>query len=462
MKSDLVEISDVRGAAAGALVRGRLLELGQRFPLAWDGLLSIFDQAVVSGTSLVTAIIINRTISPDQVGLYYLILSIIIIATGIQEHLVAAPFTIYSKRRSGRDLTEYAGSTFLHHAALTTVGLLVLLATIGLLSLAGGGLIVPGLWALAGAGPLLLLREGIRRFALANLHIVSAIGVDLVVAAAQCIGLALLARYGGLSIFTIYGVMGGACALAALGWFVFDPPNVRLSRQRFFTDWKHNWSFGKWALRSYLIGNTTPYFMPWILGLAAGPAAVGMFGACATLVGLSNVLQGGVDRVLTPRAAQAFVLGGTQELRRVLVLAASFLALLLGTFSLVLVVAGGSLAVFLYGELFRDSGAILVCLGLSALMTAMGMVTGNGLWALEQPRANFVADVCGLFVTVAAAAFLVSPYGALGAALASLAGTSTAAVVRTATLVRAFESARETLVLHSEEQLQLNSHSLSA
>src|SRR5829696_8659247 len=81
-----------------------------RFPLMSRGFLSIFDQAVFSGTSFATAVLIGRATSPDQLGQYYLVLSIILVITGAQEQIVSAPYVVYSKRREGQELAEYAGS----------------------------------------------------------------------------------------------------------------------------------------------------------------------------------------------------------------------------------------------------------------------------------------------------------------------------------------------------------------
>ena len=53
-----------------------------------------------------------------------------------------------------------------------------------------------------------------------------------------------------------------------------------------------------------------------------------------------------------------------------------------------------------------------------------------------------MADVCCLVVTLIAAVVLIYPFGALGAALATLAGITTAAVVRTSTLMRCLEDYR--------------------
>ena len=397
---------------------------------------SLLDQAIVSGTSFVTAVLIGRTTSPEQLGLYYLTLSVVLVLYGIHDQLIAGPYIVYSKRHRGRELSTYAGSSWIHNLLVIGATAVVLLIAAVAVSLGGGGMLGAGLWVLVWAGPLLVLREAIRRYAQADLHLVTAILIDGSVAMLQLAGLAVLASFGYLSLSAIFGVMAGACALASLGWFVLRPPRLRFKRDRVASDWRHNWRFSRWALQSYLVSSTMPQVLPWILSIAVSTAATGVLGACATLVGISNVFVLGVANLLTPQAAAAYVSGGVPALRRVLTQATLFLGSILGSVCLVLVVAGEQLAIWIYGTEFTGCGPILVALGLTALANSVGMIVGNGLWAIDEPRANFVADVLYVSATLLATLFLVVPLGVLGAALAALARATTGTVVRTLILVR--------------------------
>lgn len=421
-----------------ASVAARLVRHWDKLRTKAPSLLAVGDQAVVSGVSFLTAAIIGRTTSTDEMGLYYLMLSIVMIVLGIQEQVVAAPYIIYSKRgKSGQELAEYYGSAWLHHGVLTLVAVVALAAGAAAFALAGAGSLASGLAIVAAVSPLLLLREGIRRFSIANLDITAALAVDCVVAAMQLAALLAISRWGSLSIWSIYAVMGGACGLAAMAWYALaEKPAVSFRRDRVKGDWKHNWGFSRWALKSYLIGNTTPQIMPWIVGLAAGTAATGVLGACVTLVGVSNIFILGVANLLTPRAALAASEGGGPELIRVLSRAALLVGLALGSFCLFVAATGDLLAVLAYREQYQGTGMILLFLALAMLMSGLGMIAGNGLWAIDRPRANFFGDLCGFSVTLLAAVLLVAPWGALGAAAAALLGASTATVVRGLMLFR--------------------------
>ena len=256
----------------------------------------------------------------------------------------------------------------------------------------------------------------------------------------QLSGLIFLGYFGLLSLFRIFAVMGGACGLACLGWYVLARPRLRFVRARFLPDWRYNWGFGKWALQTFVLGNTTPQIMLWLVTATLGAAATGLFGACSNLVGITYVILCGADNMLTPQAAHAFATGGVHELRRLLIFAGAFVVITMGGFCLLFLVAGNWLFTLAFGIHYQGTTAILVALALSALVSGLSFVAGNGLWAIDQPRSNFVADACCMVVTLLAAAILIHPFGALGAALATLAGTFVAAVVRIVTLVRRLEA----------------------
>jgi O-antigen/teichoic acid export membrane protein len=423
---------------AGALPAAalRLQSAVRRLPGASQTVLSIFDQAIVSATGFLTVVLIGRMTSPDNLGLFYLVFSAVLIVTGIQDQVIAAPYAVYSKRLRGQELAKLSGSMWLHQMVLALLSNVLLLCCILWLATTGSTSVVPTLWALFGAMPFLLLRQCIRRFAFANFHITSVIPIDAIVAVAQLGGLALLGYFGAMTLFNIYAVMGASCALACVAWYLIDPPQVSCVRHRLLADWRSNWAFGRWALQGYLTGNTTPYLMVWILSSVAGTAATGVFGACASLIGMTNVLLSGVDNVLTPQAAHAYATGGAKNLQRVLLRSGALMAATVGAMCLAFAMSGDWLAVLLFGTDYQGTGTILFLLALSALANSIGMVAANGLWAIDRPRSNFLADVGCLAVTLITAAFLLVPLGPLGAALATLAGALTATLMRIVTLAR--------------------------
>ena len=390
--------------------------------------LSVLDQGVVSGTSFATSVLLGRMVSQEELGVYYLALSVFYFARGIQEQVVSAPYMIYCGRKQGPELAQYAGSTLLHQCV-------VMLATAAalLIALAAGALpsgIQSAFWLLVVAAPLMLVREFARQMSFAHLDITRATLLDIAASILQVIALIILAATGQLTIFTTLATLAIAAGLATIGWFATSRQGTIAQTGAAIRDWLHNWQFARWALASQLLANTTPYIMPWVVAVTHGEAQTGMLGACTTLVGLSSTFLQGVCNFLSPQAAQAYSRGGLAELRSVLIKSAILFSVGLGAFALLGFLLGEQIAVLLFGPQFAGAGIIIGVLSLSVLANSFGATAGNGLWAMERPRANFVADLISLGVVILATPILVPPFGPLGAAISTLLGTSTDASVR--------------------------------
>lgn len=404
------------------------------------GMLTVLDQAIVSAANLATAILIGRLCSQEDLGVYSLALSIVVFARGVQENVVSAPYLVYCHRRSGDERATYAGSSFAHHLALTALAVSALLLFALVSSRYGPAGLLPVLWVLLGATPFLLLREYIRHLAFAHLQLSVAIAIDLVACGLQIGGLLLLGVAGRLSVPAAYGVMGLASAASAAAWLLWRPQPMRFERRRIAEDWRRNWSFARWALVTMLLGSAAPYLMPWILAGTEGVAETGAFYACQTLVAVANMFALGYCRFLGPRAARAMTEGGVAELRGVLAKSALLFAAVIGAFCVVALAAGGPIVHAIYGTRYADAGPTIGVLALASLAGSMGIVVGNGLWAMERPAANFAADVCSFLVTLATAIALTASCGALGAALATLAGIGVGTGVRAWTLRRLMQT----------------------
>jgi O-antigen/teichoic acid export membrane protein len=394
--------------------------------------LSVIDQAVVSGTNFATSVLLGRFAMQEELGVYYLALSVIYFARGIQEQLVSAPYMIYCSRKRGRELSEYAGSALVHQCVVVgvTAGVLLVALALGVLPRHMAG----AFWLLAVATPLVLFREFARQMSFAHLELTRATLLDIAAAIVQFAALILLAMSGQLTVTSTLATIAVASGIAAVGWLATSTRSMIACLPFAVRDWVHNWRFARWALASQLLSSTTPYVMPWVIAVTHGEAQTGLLGACSTLVGFPNMFLMGLCNFLSPRTAQAYAHGGLQELRSVLWNTALLFGATLGGLAALTFVIGEQITVFVYGPQFAGGGLIVGVLSLSVLANSLGVVAGNGLWAIERPSASFAADVCSLFIVIVAAIILVPLFGPLGAALATLAGTASDAAVRLAIL----------------------------
>jgi O-antigen/teichoic acid export membrane protein len=415
----------VRPARVSLVVRAR-----DWLSLIPQGILSLVDQGLVSATGFATSVLIGRLCDPRELGVYYLALSIVLFIRGIQEQIISTPYMIFNHRRLGAARDAYLGSCFAHQAM--TAGFTVLgLAGLGTALSLGVGppTLLPAVYVLLGAAPALLLREFLRQMSFAHLRLHAVLLLDASVAALQLGGLAIFAWRGWISPSAALAAMGGASAVACMTWFFTERPRMHFAQEHIVADWRRNWAFSRWTLAGQVMGTAVPFVLPWLLAHWHGASATGTLAACSTLVGVGNMFLTGVSNYLTPKAAKAYVHEGIPGLQRVLKLAGGACLVVLGGFTLLIAVAGEWLVRLAFDGKYEHVGVVMTVLALSTLVNSLSVTASNGLYALEQVRANFRVDVCVTIVSLFAAA-LVLPLGVLGAALATFSGTVTGAIVR--------------------------------
>jgi len=406
-------------------------------PMARKGVLALFDQGVVSGTSFVTLIIIGRNCRPDELGTFTLGLSIVLFAMCIQSALITAPYTVWGNRLEDAARATYAGSTLIHQWMLAGLASLVMIVAGAGIALAHGNWNIAALsWALAGTLPFILLRDFVRRLAFAHLRMVAALALDSGVATMQLGGLLLVASEGFLSARTAYFVMGAACAAAALGAFASMRMPIALRREHTVPDLWRNWSFGKWMFVGQATALLTSYSIPWLLVAFHSTRETARFSVCMSIVMAANPIALAMANIIGPKASQAFAQGGMLSLRRVARKATLVLASTIGAISSVMVLFGGKIVVVLYGNAYAGNGRVIAVLALSWIIFSLGTGADTGLWAMGRPEANFVANLLGLVTTFIVAVATIRHFEVLGAAVAALAGTGAAVAAKQISFVR--------------------------
>ncbi|WP_145364726.1 lipopolysaccharide biosynthesis protein [Stratiformator vulcanicus] len=397
--------------------------------------LSIFDQGLVAGASFVTSVLVGRYGGKEMLGLYALAWSLTLFLRSVQEQVVSAPYVIYCRRKTGRRLAGYAGSSLLHQGTFSLLSIAGLSAAIPVvLWQSPGSPMVSVLAILTLAIPAVLLREFARHYDFAHFKIYRAITLDGAATALQLILLATLLYWNSLTAVTALAAMAIACFVPTVVWLIAGASRFRFNARRSVKDWNRNWFFAKWAVASQLLGSAMTFVAPWIIVLTHGEAATGVFAAGSTLVGIANMFVIGVANYIGPKTAEAYAEGGVNRLVAVLKNTVTLFIVVLGIFCIGAFGIGNVLAAFVYGGDFAVAGPIIAILSLNMFANALSITAGNGLWAMHEPAANFRADVASIVVGVIATVALIGPFGAAGAAFALLASGVADCVIRFAIL----------------------------
>jgi O-antigen/teichoic acid export membrane protein len=387
--------------------------------------LALADQAVVSGTSFLTAVMIARWAFPDELGIYAMAISLLVSWVAVQESLVLLPYTIHRHRLQAIS-TEHAGSYLALSSLFSIVAVAMFsMAALGLSTATAPHGLVTATFVLAAAVPFASLREFGRRFSFAHLRVLQSLALDLAASAVQLGGLAWLAWTDQLSAVTACATIGVAYAVPSIAWLYFSRDSFAIQKGQLRKTMRRSWLFGKWLLATRIAESLHAQAVYWLLALAIGTAATGAYAACMSIVSFANPIILGLFNILLPQASLALAKGGASRLQREAIRDALLLSAAMALFC-VLVAFGGERAMHLlfHGPQYEGQGHTLLVLALALLPSALGMPAANALAAIERPHGIFWASLAAMVVTVVLVWFLMLKWGLVGAAYGLLAGNA--------------------------------------
>jgi O-antigen/teichoic acid export membrane protein len=393
--------------------------------------LALGDQLIVSATNFITGVIVGRTCTKDEFGLYMLGLSIVLLVLDLQTSLISSPYMVYSPRLPARDRALYTGSALIQHGivAMTVVsilaaGLLVVVPTIDLEGLTNV------VTAVAVAVSFILLREFTRRVHFANLRFGSAIVLDLSVAIVQIGLLVGLYAQNLVSAVSAFVAIGVACGLGAVAAIYAERSNISIDRRRVVPDLRKNWSIGKWIFASGVLWTASFNLYPWILTYFHGASATGVWAACFGVVAIGNPFLLGIQNLIGPNISHSFTsLNGRlfkEEVKRFSILfCVSTLPLVL-----ILSILGGWIVGFVYGEKYLGNGVVVTILSINIMVTAIRFSYSRALFVMDRAKPDFLVNLVALCVMMTIGIWCVKQYGPLGVAAGFLIGNVTASIMK--------------------------------
>ncbi|MEM7452767.1 MAG: lipopolysaccharide biosynthesis protein [Planctomycetota bacterium] len=403
--------------AVKAVFDGRRHEQKSRF-------LTLFSQALVSGTNFVTSVIVGNACGADGLGYYALGFSIVVFGIGLQSAVVSIPYTVFYPAESESRRKLRAGSSLWNHGRVLVLGsVLLLLASVILFSTGAAQEAMVGACLLM-AVPATISRDFARRICFADVDSGKAIKLDSSVTAIQ---LGLLSALWLADLLTPEAAIlsvGLACLIPSIVFFHAHKARFEFDRESLRKDAEKDWQFGKWILVEQVFTIASTYLMPWLLAIYLDSVAVGVFAACFSIAGLSNPFLQGMGNFLLPVFSRHVSNGNRQRLsrdnRRYTVMTAG---VMLAFFAVCAVAGEWMLATLFPRKDYDGFGSLVALLAARSLIGSFGLTAHYVLLAVEKPRVSLVASVLSVISMVIAAVFLIPEYGLYGAGISWLLGT---------------------------------------
>ncbi len=403
---------------------------------------ALADQGAVSLGNFMTQIVLARSLSHSEYGIFALIFGVLLFLFTCQSGLIAYPLSLEGAAADNATLPKVAfAAAFLTILLAIPFSSLVIGATVFLHVMAIT-------WAVLLAMLLWQLQETFRRALMSHLRHDAAIWGDALSYGGQAVLVWLLARDAALTLQRVFLVVAVTSAAAAIVQSIQVGWSAMPLRVAFATARKY-WSSGKWALLTGMNESGIRQAFPWMLALLYSPAEAASFQAVMNLVGVSHPVMFGTSNIVIPAAADAKLRRGAAAAFRTSSWYGAFAVLLvLPFFGALFFWPHPALALF-YGKL---SPYVALSMGVriaafAYLVYISGSFLSAYLFGIGRPKHVFAASAGSTVVALIPAAILVLRYGVVGA----IVGFLTFALVRV--LLWAFFAARTLRVSENSQGL---------
>jgi O-antigen/teichoic acid export membrane protein len=420
-------------------VSGRAATVGR---MAWplsDRAAALIEQALVSGANFVAFVFFARTLDAAAWGSFGFAYALLLFVQGFQRALVTIPMIPFSAA-AGWDASRI---TWARTSTLLVLAAVVLpLLAAGVVALAGGGWLLQALLMAALMAPCVFAHEFARRAAVQERRFGTLAGMGAAYAAVMVLA-ALVVPPSPSVAWTPALAFAASAALSALLYrgvarLPLLPRPGRPGQGAGPGGAESYPQFAAWATASHLGYSGYNFGVQAILAVLAGPAALGVFHACRTLVQPVAVLTTAMDGIDKPRAAAALQRGGWPAMRAALVQQQGRVALPALPFLALVALAAEPILHLLYADVYAGQQAAVWAWCAVTLGAMLAQPVESGLYVARRTRQLFFARAAAAAAGLAAALVLVPLHGAAGALAAMALGFGVAAALGAWHLVRSF------------------------
>jgi O-antigen/teichoic acid export membrane protein len=422
-----------------ALIRKKLV------PWAMKGGLAILDQGVFAGSNFVISILLARWLSPEQYGSYAVAFAIFLFILTFYQALLLEPMLVFGSSVYRNCLRGYLKAILVLHLAISLGIAVVLGVAAGIAFRFGPPSSLPSaIVGVAFAAPSILLFWVLKRTFYLKLSPAPSAGAAVLYCILTMGGLALIYRYGLLSVFSALILMGVGSLGASASLLIYL--KLRLSSTHDAPDvWdigSRHWRYGRWALgANAMMWIPINLFYP-LLSRFSGMAEAGQLKALMNFA--SPMLQtcAALSSLMLPYSARVLEQRGSAGVNIILKRMTWLCVACAVPYWVVLLLLRGPAFRALYSGRYAEVIYLLPVVALASIAGSAFFGPSIVLRSLEAPRLVFAAVSFSSGVSLAVGIPLTHALGVRGAVW-SIALSETLAFVAAVVLLR--RKARRTL-----------------
>ncbi|MEL6256439.1 MAG: hypothetical protein AAFR87_30835 [Bacteroidota bacterium] len=281
--------------------------------------LTLLDQALVSGSNFLTAILITRLAGLEEYGFFALAWMGLLLMSSLQQAFIQAPMMSLGPKKSQKDQNNYfPASQFLQICFASLIFLLICPLV------AKADLLLPK-WKVSELFPILplailayLMQEYYRRYFFITSRASYALILD---------GIAYLGMLGGILFLyvreqlhsnNIYLLVLISFGIAAVLGFILAKLSLKKGRAGFSFILKVHWNYASWLLGTALLQFFSSNYFLLAAAALLGPLALGALRIAQNLLGLTHVLFQAMENVVPVKAAESYAKEGFVAMKKYL------------------------------------------------------------------------------------------------------------------------------------------------
>ena len=393
-----------------------------------SGIASI-DQALLSGISFLISIVLIKTVSKPEYGLYSIFFPITLFMVSIQNAVINTPLAVLLITKRGDEKRKYVGALFFGQYLLlfplAFIGIIggIITCYFNLLESSESAIIVA--ISLASIG--ILCREFLRAYFFANETPNTVLMIDVLYFVLITTLSFLAYTFIQLDVAVIFFLMGLSSFLA--GIFFINRNKWNFSRSDIKSSYSENWKYGKWSLIGVTVTHVQSYSYLYLLGIIVSSVAVADVSAARLLLMPLILATTGWKKVILPHGSKLRENNRLPRLFKEQIIISVVYVVIVTSFVFILIFLKPVLLKIILSNKYANSFDYIFYWGAIFSIGFISLNASLGLQILKNFKVISIVNSFTMLVTVLLAYFLIYSNGIKGGLIALLIGQTISAII---------------------------------
>lgn len=356
--------------------------------------LTLVDQALVSGSNFLTAILITRLAGLEEYGFFALAWMGLLLMSSLQQAFIQAPMMSLGPKKSDSEQASYfPASQLLQFGFALTIFLLICPV------IAYADLLLPK-WKVSELFPILplailayLMQEYYRRYFFISSQAARALLIDGISYLGMLGGILFLYFQDLLTSSYIYLAILISFGTAALLGFFMARLSLRKGIAGFSAILREHWKYASWLLGTAVLQFFSSNYFLLAAAALLGPLALGALRIAQNLLGLTHVLFQAMENVVPVKAAESYAKEGFLAMKKYLLKLSVRSGLVVLAILVLLALGAKPVLGLVYGTEYEAYAFLLMGYCLFYLSLFPGYPLRYALRSIEHTRPIFISYV---------------------------------------------------------------------